>query len=80
KEANKATRKKKLSFSEQKELQELSQSIPEDEQRIKDIDEKMNDLTDFNEMDQLTKERDALEEGLEEKNLRYLELLEIEEG
>lgn len=40
----------------------------------------MNDLTDFNEMDQLTKERDALEEGLEEKNLRYLELLEIEEG
>ena len=40
----------------------------------------MNGLTDFNEIASLTKERDALEESLEEKNLRYLELLEIEEG
>ena len=80
KEANKATRKKKLSFTEKKELEELSKSIPEDEQRIKDIDEKMDGLTDFKEIASLTKERDALEEGLEEKNLRYLELLEIEEG
>ena len=50
------------------------------ENQIKEIDEKMGTLTDFTEMDELAKKREELETTLDEKNERYLELLEIAEG
>ena len=50
------------------------------ENQIKEIDEKMGTLTDFTEMDELAKKREELESTLDEKNERYLELLEIAEG
>ena len=37
-------------------------------------------LQDFEKLDELSKERDEVEKTLEEKNERYLELLEIEES
>ena len=40
----------------------------------------MGTTHDFEKLDELSKERTEVEKTLEEKNERYLELLEIEEG
>ncbi len=50
------------------------------ETRLSEIDEEMGSTQDFEKLDELSKERDEVEKNLEEKNERYLELLEIEES
>ncbi|MBT9816023.1 hypothetical protein GPK27_11520 [Catenibacterium mitsuokai] len=50
------------------------------ETRLSEIDEEMGSTQDFEKLDELSKERDEVEKTLEEKNERYLELLEIEES
>ena len=50
------------------------------ETRLSEIDEEMGSTQDFEKLDELSKERDEVERTLEEKNERYLELLEIEES
>ena len=50
------------------------------ETRLSEIDEEMGSTLDFEKLDELSKERDEVEKTLEEKNERYLELLEIEES
>ena len=50
------------------------------ETRLSEIDKAMGSTQDFEKLDELSKERDEVEKTLEEKNERYLELLEIEES
>jgi ATP-binding cassette subfamily F protein uup len=50
------------------------------EQQIADIDAKMNDISDFTEISNLSNKRSELEVLLEQKNERWIELLEIEEA
>jgi ATP-binding cassette subfamily F protein uup len=80
KKQKQASRKRKLTYQESKELEGMDDLLVSLENQIKEIDEKMGTLTDFNEMDELSKKRDQLEATLDEKNERYLELLEIAEG
>ncbi len=69
-------RKKTLTYQETKEMEQLDINIPSTEEEIKSIDQEMEGLTDFSQIEPLTNKRNELEEKLEEMNLRYLELLE----
>ncbi len=80
KKQKQANRKRRLTYQESKELEGMDDLLVDLENQIKEIDEKMGTLTDFTEMDELAKKREELETTLDEKNERYLELLEIAEG
>lgn len=69
----------KLSYKEKQELQTLEELLPQLEQQLQDIDEKMNDVSDFTLIQQFTQERSSLEQQIEDKSERYMELLEKEE-
>ena len=71
--------KVKLSYKEKQELQTLEELLPQLEQQLQDIDEKMNDVSDFTLIQQFTQERASLEQQIEDKSERYMELLEKEE-
>lgn len=73
------TKKIKLSYKEKKEFKELETLIPTLESQIKDIDNQMNDVSDYPTIQQLTQQRDSLSYQLEEASLRWLELLEKEQ-
>lgn len=76
----KENRKRRLTFSEKKELEGMDDLLMNLETRLSEIDEEMGNTQDFEKLDELSKERDEVEKTLEEKNERYLELLEIEES
>lgn len=76
----KENRKRRLTFSEKKELEGMDDLLMNLETRLSEIDEEMGSTQDFEKLDELSKERDEVEKTLEEKNERYLELLEIEES
>ena len=69
----------KLSYKEKQELQVLEELIPNLEKQIKDIDEQMNTISDFEAIQKLTQERSSLEQQIDEKSERWMELLEKEE-
>ncbi|WP_195599182.1 ABC-F family ATP-binding cassette domain-containing protein [Longibaculum muris] len=71
--------KVKLSYKEKQELQVLEELIPNLEKQIKDIDEQMNTISDFEAIQKLTQERSSLEQQIDEKSERWMELLEKEE-
>lgn len=71
--------KVKLSYKEKQELQVLEELIPNLEKQIKDIDEQMNTISDFETIQKLTQERSSLEQQIDEKSERWMELLEKEE-
>lgn len=72
-------RKIKLSYHEKKELQSLEELIPALEQQLKDIDNELNDITDFQDIQALTQKREQLEKDIEINSERWMELLEKEE-
>lgn len=69
-----------LSGKDKKELESMESVIMDLEQQIADIDDKMNTISDFNEISILSNQRSELEVLLEQKNERWMELLEIEEA
>ena len=69
-----------LSSKDKKELESMESVVMDLEQQIQDIDAKMNETTDFNEISNLSTKRSELEVLLEQKNERWMELLEIEEA
>ena len=69
-----------LSSKDKKELESMESVIMDLEQQIADIDAKMNDISDFTEISNLSNKRSELEVLLEQKNERWIELLEIEEA
>ena len=69
-----------LSSKDKKELESMESVVMDLEQQIQDIDMKMNEISDFNEISMLSNKRSELEILLEQKNERWMELLEIEEA
>ena len=65
--------------AEKKEFEEIEDIIMDLETNLSQIEEKMNGVTDFKEIDELSKQRDDLQEQIDEKNERYLYLLELQE-
>ena len=49
------------------------------ETKLKETDEKMNQETDYQKIMELSEKRNEIEREIEEKNERWLELLEIQE-
>ena len=64
---------------EKKEFEEIEDIIMDLETNLSQIEEKMNGVTDFKEIDKLSKQRDDLQKQIDEKNERYLYLLELQE-
>ncbi len=72
-------KKIKLSYNETKELNHLEEQLPLLEIQLKQIDEEMNNVTDFDTISKLTKQREELESLIEESEIRLMELLEKQE-
>ena len=49
------------------------------ETNLNQIEEQMNGVTDFKEIDELSRQRDDLQKQIDEKNERYIYLLELQE-
>lgn len=69
-------KKIKLSYNEKKELEQLEAIIPTLEQELKDTELAMNNVTDYELISSLSATRDELENQIEIKSERWLELLE----
>lgn len=72
-------RKVRLTYLEKKELESLEADIPALEQKLQQLDEQLNEVTDFHDIQELSNQRNALENEIETKSIRWLELLEKEE-
>ncbi|OUQ27231.1 ABC-F family ATP-binding cassette domain-containing protein [Massilimicrobiota sp. An134] len=72
-------RKVRLTYLEKKELESLEADIPALEQKLQQLDEQLNQVTDFHDIQELSNQRIALENEIETKSIRWLELLEKEE-
>ncbi len=68
-----------LSSKDKKELENMESVITELEDKIKKIDEEMSQTSDYEKINELSKQRSETEMLIEEKNERWIELLEIEE-
>ena len=72
-------KKIKMTYMEKKEFEEIEDVIMDLETNLSQIEEKMNGVTNFKEIDELSKQRDDLQKQIDEKNERYLYLLELQE-
>ena len=72
-------RKVRLTYLEKKELESLEADIPALEQKLQQLDEQLNQVTDFHDIQELSNQRNASENEIETKSIRWLELLEKEE-
>lgn len=72
-------KKIKMTYMEKKEFEEIEDIIMDLETNLSQIEEKMNGVTDFKKIDKLSKQRDDLQKQIDEKNERYLYLLELQE-
>jgi ATP-binding cassette subfamily F protein uup len=72
-----AAPKKKLSFKEQREFEQLEQDIANIQAQLTALHDKISQETDYTEITALGKKVQALEDELEEKEFRWLELAEI---
>ena len=73
-----AERKKKRSYKEQKEYDQLTQEIEDLELEKETLTLKMQDQLDYQELDKIGKRINEINDLLDEKELRWLELDEIE--
>lgn len=71
------TKKGKLSFKEQRELETLEKEMPELEAKRAVILEKLNNEADYEKIAQLSSELETISETLELQEMRWLELQEI---
>lgn len=76
KQETQSSTKKKLSYKERREFNELENKISELENLIKEKTEELNSTTDHILLANLAKDIEALQEELEEKSERWLELAE----
>ena len=65
--------------AEKKEFEEIEDVIMNLETNLNQIEEQMNGVTDFKEIDELSRQRDDLQKQIDEKNERYIYLLELQE-
>ena len=71
-------RKKKRTYKEQKEYEQLAQEIETLEKEKSELTVKMQEQLDYQELDKLGKRMNEIAELIDEKELRWLELDEIE--
>lgn len=69
-----------LSSKDKKELETMEDVLKKLDDELKEIDEKMNNCQDFHLLNELSEKRSAIEEEIEQKNERWIELMEIEEA
>lgn len=69
---------KKLSFKEQRELESIEKEMPKLEQRRADILEKLNNESDYEKISKLSEELQTVSDELGEKEMRWLELQEMQ--
>lgn len=69
---------KKLSFKEQRELETIEKEMPKLEQRRADILEKLNNESDYEKISKLSEELQTVSDELGEKEMRWLELQEMQ--
>jgi ATP-binding cassette subfamily F protein uup len=75
------TAKKKLSYKEQKQLEELESSIPRWESEIKDLDREMAEVSgQYGKVKELFEKKQKIEELLESGMERWAELEELKES
>ena len=65
-------RKVRLTYLEKKELESLEADIPALEQKLQQLDEQLNQVTDFHDIQELSNQRNALENEIETKSIRCL--------
>ena len=70
----------RLSYMEKKELAQINEKIPELEQKIQNLNNEMNFVSDYETIHSLSLKRDRLEQELEEFTMRWMELEEKNEG
>ncbi|KMQ65799.1 ABC transporter [Chryseobacterium angstadtii] len=76
-ETAQSTKKRKMSFKEQRELETIEKEMPELEQQRAKIMDQLNNETEYEKVAQLSAELEAVSEKLEEYEMRWLELQEI---
>lgn len=69
---------KKLSFKEQRELESIEKEMPKLEKRRADILEKLNNESDYEKISKLSEELQTVSDELGEKEMRWLELQEMQ--
>lgn len=74
--AQKPKEKKKLSYKEQREFEQLEKDIPALEQEKMELTEKMSSNIPYEELEQVNKRMIEITNALEEKEMRWLELSE----
>jgi len=74
-------KKSKLSFKEAKELETLEKDISETENKIKSLSEEINSgMSDHQKLSELAQQIAVLNDQLDEKSLRWMELTELNEA
>lgn len=73
-------KKNKLSFKEQKELETTEGEISQTETRIKELTKKLNSITDHQKLADIAAEIQKLNDLLDEKTMRWMELTELKES
>ncbi|WP_424963055.1 ribosomal protection-like ABC-F family protein [Ekhidna sp.] len=68
---------RKLSYNEQRELDQLDKEIPALEQKKKELQDAMNTETEYEKLQDLSNQIKTIEKELEDKEMRWLELSEI---
>lgn len=71
------TKKKKLSFKEQRELETIEKEMPELEDQRKKILDQLNNESDYEKISKLSADLENISEKLENHEMRWLELQEI---
>ncbi|MGG5210960.1 ABC-F family ATP-binding cassette domain-containing protein [Chryseobacterium sp. MIQD13] len=71
------SKKRKMSFKEQRELETIEKEMPELEQQRAKIMDQLNNETDYEKVAKLSAELETVSEKLEEYEMRWLELQEI---
>jgi ATP-binding cassette subfamily F protein uup len=72
-----SSKKKKLSFKEQKELETIEKEMPELETKRAEILDSLNNESDYEKISKLSADLEAISEKLENHEMRWLELQEM---
>lgn len=76
-EAKEKPKTKKLSYNEQRELDQLDKEIPKLESKKKELQDSMNNETEYEKLQEISDQLKSIEDELEEKEMRWLELSEM---
>ncbi|MCY1663271.1 ABC-F family ATP-binding cassette domain-containing protein [Chryseobacterium sp. SL1] len=74
---NTNTKKKRLSFKEQRELETIEKEMPELEEKRAKILDQLNNEADYEKISKLSADLESISEALENHEMRWLELQEI---